>query len=483
MRIRVVCHYLGLLIAILGAFMLFPLFWSLANREAASAAFATSAAVCAACGLLAWWLTPLGEGKLGRREAILVVAGGWVLASLFGSLPYVLSGTFTSYLDACFEAVSGFTTTGATVLTSIETQLESILLWRSITQWLGGMGIITLFVALFPILGIGAAHLVEAEMPGPEAGRLTPRIRDTAKAVWQLYFGFSVLEFVLLLIAGLPAFHALTVTFSTMPTGGFTGTDLSIAAFDSPFVEGIVIFFMLMAGVNFGLFYFLLWKRQPGQLFKNPELRVYLCLLVGVSLLIALDLTASLGLSAGDAFRKSIFQVVSIMTTTGFATADFDLWPMFARAALLMLMIIGASAGSTGGALKVVRFVVLVKYTYNQIIRAFNPRAVLPLRLGNVILPDRLVSRVIGTAVLYFLTLAGAFLVMSAVGLDHETAMSSVLATVGNVGPGLAMVGPTANYFFIPPVGKIALMACMLVGRLELFTMLMLLTPAFWRWR
>jgi len=412
-----------------------------------------------------------------------VVAGGWVLASLFGTLPYVLSGTFPSYVDACFESVSGFTATGATVLTSVETQMGSILLWRSITQWLGGMGIVTLFVALFPIVGIGAAHLVEAEMPGPEAGRLTPRIRDTARAVWVMYLGFSVLEFLMLLIAGLPVLHALTVTFSTMPTGGFTATDLSIGTFDSVAVEGIVIFFMMMAGINFGLFYFLLWKRQPRRFLGNPELRVYLGLLAVFSVLVALDLMGNMGLPPGEAFRLGIFQVVSIMTTTGFATDNFDAWPMFARTALLILMIVGASAGSTGGGMKVVRLVVLVKHTYNQVIRSFNPRAALPLRLGKTILPEGILSRVIGMAVLYFLTILGAFLVMSAVGLDQETALSSVIASVGNVGPGLALVGPAANYEFINPIGKVVLMACMLVGRLELFTMLMLLTLSFWRWR
>ena len=488
MRIKVVCHYLGLLVAILSCFMLFPLIWSLVSQESASAAFAISIAITAAVGLLSWRLAPVGEGRLNRREAILLVAGGWLLASFFGALPFVLDGTFPSFLDALFESVSGFTTTGATVLTAIEDQPQSILLWRSLTQWLGGMGIITLFVALFPILGIGAAHLVEAEMPGPEAGRLTPRIRDTAKAVWLLYAVFSGLEFVALLIAGLSPFHALTVTFSTMPTGGFTGTNLSIAAFNSPFVEGIVIFFMITAGVNFGLFYFLLWKRQSGQLFRNPELRVYLSLLVIVSVLIAIDLIINLDLSAGDAFRQSSFQSVSIMTTTGFATTNFDTWPMFSKSALLVLMMIGASAGSTGGALKVVRLIVLVKYTYNQILRAFNPRAVIPLRLGRVILPDQIISRVVGMVVLYFLTIFGAFLLMSIIGTNIEgwdlvTSLSSVLSSIGNVGPGLNLVGPAANYQFIPPAGKGVLMACMLVGRLELFTFMILFAPPFWKWR
>ncbi|GAG57654.1 unnamed protein product, partial [marine sediment metagenome] len=242
MRIKFVFHYLGLLIAILGFFMLLPLAWSLYYREPDSLAFAISMGVSVGSGWLLWRLTPVGEGRLSRREAIMLVAGGWILASAFGTLPYILMGTFPSYLDAYFEAMSGFTTTGATVLASIESQPHGILLWRSLTQWLGGMGIITLFVALFPIFGIGAAHLVEAEMPGPQAERLTARFRDTAKALWLLYLGFSILEFISLWVARMPVFDALAITFSTMPTGGFTPTSLSIGAYNSLFIEGIIIF-------------------------------------------------------------------------------------------------------------------------------------------------------------------------------------------------------------------------------------------------
>ena len=483
MRIKVVVHYLGLLITIIGICMLIPLVWSLWYGEACSFAFAVSTGISVGSGLLLWRLIPVSEKRLSRREAILLVSSGWILASVYGSFPYVISGTFLSYCDAYFEAMSGFTTTGATVLTSIETQFRGILLWRSLTQWLGGMGIITLFVALFPIFGIGAAHLVEAEMPGPQAERLTPRIRDTAKAVWLLYLGFSFAEFISLSVAGMPVFDSLTVTFSTMPTGGFTPTDLSIASYNSPLIEGIVIFFMVIAGINFGLFYFLLWKRQAKQLLTNTELRLYIGLLVGASVFIVLDLSSNLGLPVGESIRHSIFQVVSIMTTTGFASANFELWPTFSKAALLLLMIIGASAGSTGGALKVVRLLVLFKYTYRRIKIAFNPRAVIPLKVGGAILPEKVISGIISMAILYFGILLIGFLVMSAVGLDHVTAMSSVFATVGNVGPGLGLVGPVENYFFIPPLGKIVLIICMLVGRLELFTVLMLLVPSFWKWR
>jgi len=483
MRIKVVLHYLGLLIAILGFSMLLPLAWSLYYKEPDSLAFAISMGLSVVPGLLLWRLTPVGEGRLSRREAIMLVAGGWILASAFGTLPYALVGTFPSYLDAYFETMSGFTTTGATVLASIESQPHGILLWRSLTQWLGGMGIITLFVALFPIFGIGAAHLVEAEMPGLQAERLTARFRDTAKALWLLYLGFSGLEFILLCLARMPVFDALTVTFSTMPTGGFSPHNLSIGAYNSLFIEYIIIFFMAMAGINFGLYYFLLWKRQPGHLFSNPEFRLFIALLIGAFLVIAVDLTRNMGLSFGEAFRYSSFQAVSIMTTTGFTTANFNIWPTFSKSALLVLMIIGASAGSTGGALKVVRLLVLSKYTYRRILLAFNPRAVIPIKIGGNVLSERVISGIIGMSILYLATLIVGFLVMSAMGLDHMTALSSVAATLGNVGPGFSLVGPSANYLCIPALGKIVLIVCMLAGRLELFTILVLFAPSFWRWR
>jgi len=483
MRIKVVLHYLGLLIAILGAFMLLPLAWSLYYREADYLAFIISIGLSAVSGLLLWRLTPSGKGRLSRREAIMLVAGGWILASAFGALPYELAGTFQNYLNAYFEAMSGFTTTGATLLADIESQPHGILLWRSLTQWLGGMGIITLFVALFPILGIGAARLIEAEMPGLQAERLTARIRDTVKAVWLLYLGFSGLEFILLCLARMPVFDALAITFSTMPTGGFTPTNLSIGAYNSPFIEGIIILFMMAAGVNFGLYYFLLWKRQPEHLFGNSEFRLYIILLIGASLFIILNLINSMGLSIGEAFRQGSFQAVSIMTTTGFVTADFNAWPAFAKSTLLILMVIGASAGSTGGALKVIRLLVLLKYTYHRILLAFNPRAIIPLKIGRNILPERVISGIIGMTILYFAILIVGFLIMSALGLEHVTALSSVAATLGNIGPGLGLVGPTANYLFIPDLGKVVLIVCMLAGRLELFTVLVLLAPSFWKWR
>ncbi len=485
MRIKVVLHYLGLLIAIIGLTMLLPLGWSLFNNGTDAPAFAISMAISLGAGLLLWRLIPVKERRMSRREAIVLVAGGWIAASLFGALPYFLSGALPSFLDAYFEAMSGYTTTGATVFTSIESQAQGILLWRSLTQWLGGMGIIMLFVALFPILGIGAAHLAEAEMPGGQQGeKLTARMRDTAKALWLIYFGMTITEFILLLIARMSIFDAITVTLSTTPTGGFAPTGLSIAAYNSLFIEAIVIFFMVAAGVNFGLYYFLIFKRQPMHLLKNPEFKLYIALIIGVIIIINLDLIVNMGLPFAEALRYSSFQTVSIMTTTGFTTTDFNIWPELAKSVLLILMVIGASAGSTGGALKVIRLLVLAKYTYRRILLAFNPRAVIPLKIAGSTIPEGVTSRIIGLAILYFVTLVAGFLIMSALpDIDNITALSSVAASLGNVGPGLGMVGPVENYYFIPAVGKGVLIFCMLAGRLELFTLMMLFTPAFWRWR
>jgi len=483
MRIRTVLHYLGLLIATLGVFMLLPLGFSLFYGEADYLAFTISIGISVVSGLLLWRLTPAGEGRLSRREAIMIVAGGWVLASAFGAIPYILAGTFQSYLNAYFEAMSGFTATGATVITSIESQPHGILLWRSLTQWLGGMGIITLFVALFPMLGIGAAHLVEAEMPALQAERLTARIRDTAKAVWLLYLGFSASEVILLWLAKMPLFDSLTVTFSTMATGGFTPRTESIGYYNSPLIEGIVILFMIIAGVNFGLYYFLLWRRQPGRLFNNPEFRLYIALLIGASALVAADLMLNGGKSAGEAFRYGGFQAVSIMTTTGFVTTDFNIWPAFSRMALLTLMVIGGSAGSTSGAIKVIRLLVVFKYIYRRIRLTINPSAIIPLKVGGNILSEKVITGIIGVAVLYLITLTTGTLILSAMGIDLVTALSAVATNMGTIGPGLGLVGPMANYLWITPLGKIVLIICMLIGRLELFTVLALLTPSFWKWR
>jgi trk system potassium uptake protein TrkH len=281
----------------------------------------------------------------------------------------------------------------------------------------------------------------------------------------------------------MPAFDAINVTFCTMPTGGFTPVDFSIEAYNSQYIEIVITVFMFLAGINFGLFYLLIWKRQLTQLLANPELRLYIIFLVVASLFITINLATGMNMSVGDSVRHGSFQVVSIMTTTGFSSTDFNLWPAFSKTVLLALMIIGASAGSTGGALKVVRVLVLFKYAYRRIILAFNPRAVIHLKAGGNVLSEGVISGIIGMAIVYFVIIIIGFLIMSAVGLDIVTSLSAVLASLGNVGPGLNLVGPEANYQFIQPLGKFTLTACMLVGRLEIFTVLILFVPPFWKWR
>lgn len=485
MRIQTVLHYLGLVLVGLGGLMALPLAWSLSCRGPDSYSFLVSALATSGMGVLLWKLARQGEGSLSRREGLALVAGAWLVGSALGALPYVLAGTFDSYIDAYFEAMSGFTTTGATVLTSIETQPQGILLWRNFTQWVGGMGIVTLFVALGPVLGLGAARLFEAEMPGPQHERLKASIRYTTRVLWLLYCSFSVLEFLLLWLGGrVPVFDCLLITFGTMPTGGFLHRGMSIGAYESSlFVTSTVTCFMVIAGVNFALYYFLFGRREPGRVIGNPELRAYISVFVVASLLIAFDLVNSAGQAIGDAFRHATFQAASIQTTTGFTTANFDAWPSLSRSLLLVLMIIGASAGSTGGALKVVRVLVVAKHAFRQVVLAFSPRSVIPLRLGGSTVPESTVSAILGTCTLYFGILVIGFLVMSGVGLDHVTAFSSVAATLGNVGPGLGLVGPTADYSSIPALGKVTLVLCMLLGRLELLTVMALVSPAFWKWR
>jgi len=322
-------------------------------------------------------------------------------------------------------------------------------------------------------------------MPGPQPEKFRARIRDTARALWITYLAFSLAEFVLLRLGGnLTTFESLNITFGTMPTGGFLPKGLSVGAYaDSIFVTTTVTVFMVLAGVNFVLYRRLLRGRSIRAILGNTEFRAYVSILAVATLLICWDLAAHVGWSAGEVVQHGAFQAVSILTTTGFTTADFGAWPELSRAILLVLMIVGASAGSTGGALKIVRVWVLLKHARRRIVLAFSPRAVIPMRLGNTILSESTVSAIMGTSVLYAITLGVGFVVMSAVGLDLVTACSSVAATVGNVGPGLGLVGPAANYAAVPTVGKVTLAICMLVGRLEFFTVLALLTPAFWRWR
>jgi len=490
MRFRVIFNYLGLLLAMVGFFMVIPLIWSLSHQQSDTVPFIISMAVTVGSGGALWYFTRIKNAMPSLREALLLVSLAWVVASAYSAIPYMLAGTFDSFIDAYFESMSGFTTTGSSVLTDIEGAHKGILVWRSLTQWLGGMGIVMFFVAVLPQLGVGAAFMISAEAgPGPEAVQLTERIRHSARILLLIYVGMSVLEVMALLIAKQSFFHSLIITFSTMPTGGFCARSESIAAFNSVAVDGIVTFFMAAAGVNIALYYIILWKRSLKAFINNRELRLYITIILAASVIIALDLIINadpeLEYGVAEAFRHSIFQTVSIQTTTGFVTANYEVWPTLSRGILLTLMMIGACAGSTGGAIKVIRVLIVERYIHRQITNSHSPRAVMPIKLAGRPVSERWVMRALGFVTLYVLVMIVFSLILSAVdpALDLESSFAAVIANLGNVGPGLGAVGPYVNYALVSPFGKGLLSLSMLLGRLEFWPVLALTTPSFWKWR
>jgi len=467
--------------------MLIPMGISLYHGETDAGAFGISAGITVGTGAVLYSRTHSARGSmLSRREAIVLVPLAWILISAFSALPYRIEGTFPGYIESLFESVSGFTTTGASVLASVEDQPHGILFWRALTQWLGGMGIVVAFVALFPLLGMGTAYLVEAETPSPEVTRLRAHIRDTTRTIWGLYVLLTALEILLLLVIGkMPLFEAVCHTFATLSTGGFSTQNESIGAYNSLSINIIVICFMFMGGINFALYYNLLWRRSLRSFLWDPEFRIYAIVLVGAIVAIAIDLIVDgdTRYPAGKAIEEAAFNGTAIQTSTGFAISDFGQWPVFSQIVLVLLMLVGACAGSTSGGIKIIRFIVLFKYAYRQLLLVFNPQAVIALRVGGRVISERIVSRIVGFAILYFAVFVAATLIMSALGLDLVTAVSSVIASLSNTGPGLGDVGPAANYGAVPAAGKGVLIGCMLLGRLELLAALALLSPTFWRWR
>lgn len=435
-------------------------------------------------GLVIGW----GLGRIGRsvqkkegftrRDGLFLVPCIWIVSSLLGSIPFYWSGYFGGWISSVFETVSGFTTTGASVLTDIESVPSSLLLWRSLTHWLGGLGIIVVFVALLPNLGVTGKFLMRFEVPGPAVEDLQPRIRDTALSLLKIYLIFTVAETVLLRLAGMSIFDAFCHTAGTLATGGFSTRNASIAAFNSPLVEYIIILFMLAAGANFSLYYFFM-RGGRNVFFRDTEFRAYLVFIFLGVLFVVYDLVIVGG--NGVSVRDSIFQVVSIQTTTGFVTADFDRWPAFSHWVLLGLMFVGGSSGSTGGGLKVIRIILVFKFISNQVVKVFRPNLIKPVRLSGRVIDERMVLNVVGLFGLWIGVFFVATLLLTCFGIDMVTAFSAVAATLNNVGPGFGAVGPTLNYGSLPGIVKGILTVCMLFGRLEIFTVIILFHPSFWR--
>lgn len=480
MQFRLLFHTLSILTMILGVSMLLPLTVGLIYKEKDVLSFLISLVLTLTFGVILFFLTRNPKKEINHKEGFAIVALGWITVAFWGAFPYLLSGSLGSFTDACFESVSGFTTTGSSVITNIESLSHSILFWRSFSQWLGGMGIILLSIAILPLLGVGGMQLYKAEVPGPVKDKLRPRIGETAKLLWKVYLLFTFGEFILLRAGGMSFFDAICHSFTTMAIGGFSTKNIGVEAFNSAYIEGVITVFMFLAGINFAL-HFQFLAGNVKAMFKDSEFRLYVMIMITAILLIFINLLHVNGYSVGEAFRYSSFQAVSIMTTTGFSSTDYEDWSGFGQYFLLMLMFVGGCAGSTGGSIKVLRILILIKQCYRELYRLIHPRAVVHVKFNNVKVSTDVVDSILGFVTLYFLFFVIAATIMSFLGLDLVSAISSVAASIGNVGPGLGAVGPYDNYSEIPFVGKWVLIFCMILGRLEIYTLLILFIPEFWR--
>ncbi|MCH7779229.1 MAG: TrkH family potassium uptake protein [Acidobacteria bacterium] len=483
MKFGPVFFLLGRLLVVIAVTLLVPAGVAYFHDGPDFQAFLISAGLALVAGLtLQRVFKPEGELILGRREAFVLVATAWGTASLVGAIPWVLVNGPLFAIDALFESTSGFTTTGATILTDIEAQPAGLLLWRSLTQWLGGMGIIVLGIAILPKLAVGGMELLGAEAPGPTTEKLTPRIAQTAKALWAIYAGFTLAEALILMALGVGVLDAVNHAMTTMATGGFSTLNASIAGFDSFAIEMVIAGFIMIAGANFALHF--QWIRgRPGPLFGDSEFRSYVSLLSIAIVLLVCDLMINQGEGLVGALRYGVFQATAIMTGTGYATADFDAWPHFARALLFLLMFVGGCAGSTSGSIKVARWMIALRKIVADLKRILRPHAVIPVRLGQRAIPEAVVASVTTFLILFLSLFALGGLALSLMGHDMITAFSASAACLGNVGPGFGLVGPTQNYAFFEWPAKLVLMAMMVIGRLELYTILVMLFVRPRRWR
>jgi trk system potassium uptake protein TrkH len=466
--------------------------WAALDRSHDFQAFALSLV----CGVgFSIVLFRLGRGsvnyaELGIREALVVVGLSWVIATAVGALPYVLTDVLHTYTDAFFETMSGFTTTGATIMTNIEGAPRGLLFWRGMTQWLGGMGIIVLSLAILPFLGIGGLELYKIEAPGPTPEKLTPRMQQTALFLWEIYVLLTAMETVFLMWGGMSFFDALTHSFATISTGGFSPRNASIAHYRSPYIEWVVTIFMFLGGVNFALHYLFLtgfFRRSPQnwrKIWQDDEFRFYFYFVATVTALVTAALLGGFHANLGNAVRAAAFQVVSLMTTTGFFSENYDLWPYFAQCLILLLLFVGGCAGSTAGGLKVVRVLVLAKIVRLEIWNLLHPRAILHIKVNGKKISQVSLNSITAFFMLYMWILCVACLAVTALGnaqLDILTAFSGVLTSLSNAGPGLGALGPVENYAWLPSSVKWILSFCMLAGRLELYAALLLFFPVTWK--
>ncbi len=478
MNKRLTFKLIGKVLMVEAAMMILPLIASVIYGGDDVAALLISMAITAAAGFVLARLQPKND-NLRAREGFAVVSLSWILVSFFGGLPFYFHGSVPSLVDCFFETVSGFTTTGSSILTDIESLPRGLLFWRSFTHWAGGMGVLVLSLAIFPKMGARSMHLMRAESPGPSVEKLVPRVGNSAKILYLLYLGLSVLMLIVELICGMNIYDALLNMFGTAGTGGFGHYAASVGHYNSAAIENVTAIFMALFGVNFSIYYFILRKNWKG-IFGNSELKTYLGILLSASVIIAVSILPMYG-DFFTALRYSFFQCASVMTTTGYATADFNLWPQLSKTILVLLMFIGASAGSTGGGIKVIRIQILLKAMVRDIRKTVHPKSVNIVKMDGRAVNENIISGVLSFFGAYMMILLTAMLIISMDGFSFETNFTAVLATLSNIGPGLDVVGPTGSFAGFSDLSKIVLSLCMLIGRLEIFPMLMLLAPDAWR--
>ncbi len=486
----VVLGVLGSLLFFFGFILMMPAMVSLIYGDGVWWSFIVSGVGSSVFGGICWWLFK-PQDEIHTREAFLIVASTWLLVSLVGAVPFWLSGVLESYTDAVFETMSGFSTTGATIFGGVRQDgivnallvdiPESLLFWRSLTHWLGGMGIIVLTIAILPLLGVGGMQLFQAETPGPTADKLTPRVQQTAKLLWLVYAGFTLmLYFLLWAHPSVDWFDALNHSFSTMATGGFSTYDNSVAAFNSIYVEVIITIFMFFAGVSFAL-HFRLFRGEVKYFFSDREFRFYTIVVFAAILFVALELMIRDTYTIGESFRYASFQVVSIITTTGFASHDYELWPYFAQFTLLLLFFAGGCAGSTAGGVKMIRWLIMVKNNVREVRQIIHPKAILPIRVGNKVIDPSVQRTILSFFVFYIVIFLLGALALALTGEDLVSALSASISSLGNIGPSFGQHGPSENYAITNDVGKWVMVLLMMVGRLELFTVIVIFSRSFWK--
>jgi trk system potassium uptake protein TrkH len=482
MRWPFISRIIGILLVFMGMAMTAPLACSFYFKDMADGGITKSIAITMAAGLALIILSRKfdEDAYINQKEGMTVVALGWTAIGLFGALPFYLSPEFTSFTDAFFESVSGFTTTGSSVMTHIEDAAPSLLFWRSFIQWLGGMGIIVLSLAILPFLGVGGIQLYKAEVPSPVPDKLTPRLSDSAKILWMVYAGMTIIEILFLLAGGMPLFESVCHALTTLPTGGFSPKNASVGHYNSAYFEYVIVVFMLLAGINFSLHYQML-RGKSLAFWRDTECRFFIGLVFVCTLVITWDIYGSVYDSLKDAFRYSLFQVASIITTTGFATTDYERFPGLSQIILFACMFIGASAGSTGGGMKCARIIVCFKYCYRELFKLIHPRSISHVKINNIVIPNHVLQSIMGFLALYMLLFLVSTILLASMGVDMMTALGAVASCIGNIGPGFGTVGPAENFAHLPVLGKWLLAWCMLLGRLEIYTVIILFVPEFWK--